>query len=54
LQFQLQQKQMISEAQLRYTKGLQIKSKVLTVSLAVGIPAVAALGGWLGWTLAGK
>lgn len=54
LQSQLAQRELISEAQLRYSKRLKTKSTVLTVSLIVGIPAAAALGGWLGWTLAAR
>jgi septal ring factor EnvC (AmiA/AmiB activator) len=47
LQFQLEQKQMISEAQSRYTRRLQIRSRVFTVSLIVGIPAVIAGTAWI-------
>ena len=38
----------IYEAQLAYQKKLQLRSKVLTVSLSVGLPVVAALGAWAG------
>jgi hypothetical protein len=52
LQSQLVQRELISGAQLCYSKRLKARSTVLTVSLAVGIPA--ALGAWAGWKLAGK
>ena len=42
----------IYEAQLVYQKKLQLRSKVLTVSLAVGLPAAASLGIWAGLRLA--
>jgi hypothetical protein len=51
LQLQLEQRQLISEAQSRYTKKLQIKSKVLTISLIVGIPAAIAGTVWLTWRI---
>jgi hypothetical protein len=54
LQWQLGQWQRTSEAQLRYSKQLKTRSTVLTISLAVGIPTAAALGAWMGWTLAGR
>ena len=41
----------IYEARLSYQKRLQLRSKVLTVSLALGLPAAAALGVWLGRAL---
>jgi septal ring factor EnvC (AmiA/AmiB activator) len=51
LQFQLEQRRLISEAQLSYTKRLQTKSKVLSVSLIVGIPAAIAGTAWLTWRI---
>jgi hypothetical protein len=38
----------IYAAQLSYQKRLQTRSKVLTVSLTVGLPAAAGLGIWAG------
>jgi hypothetical protein len=51
LQYQLEQRRLISEAQLSYTRKLQTRSKILTVSLLVALPAAVVGTAWVTYKL---